>query len=92
MRRFALGLLLFGIAAREGFARADAALPEPEPARLTSVLLSPPPATSALPKVHWHTLETPHFRIHFYDEERALADRAAPIAERAHRLVTRYLN
>ena len=46
----------------------------------------------ALPDPHWRTLFTPHFRIHFYDEERALADRAALIAERAHKRLTSYLN
>jgi len=45
-----------------------------------------------LPLVHWRTMFTPHFRIHFYDEERALADRAAWIAERAHLRLTEYLN
>jgi Tol biopolymer transport system component len=40
----------------------------------------------------WRTMETPHFRIHFYEDERRFADRAAPIAERAYRLITRYLN
>jgi hypothetical protein len=49
-------------------------------------------APGALPRVHWKTLFTPHFRIHFYDDERALADRAAQIAERAHGRITRYLN
>jgi Tol biopolymer transport system component len=45
-----------------------------------------------LPSVYWHTMFTPHFRIHFYDEERPLADRAALIAERAHLRLTQYLN
>src|SRR5438105_2853559 len=45
-----------------------------------------------LPQVHWHTMFTPHFRIHFYDEERPLAERAAHIAERAHLRLTSYLN
>ncbi|HET6147693.1 MAG TPA: hypothetical protein VFH68_09180 [Polyangia bacterium] len=45
-----------------------------------------------LPLVHWRTMFTPHFRIHFYDEERALADRAAWIAEHAHLRLTQYLN
>jgi hypothetical protein len=49
-------------------------------------------APGAMPSVHWRTMFTPHFRIHYYDEERALADRAALIAERAHRRVTKYLN
>src|SRR4029077_2726147 len=49
-------------------------------------------APGTLPLVHWRTMFTPHFRIHFYDEERALADRAAWIAERAHLRLTQYLN
>src|SRR5690349_16014572 len=50
------------------------------------------PSRGPLPMARWHTLETPHFHIHFYDDERALADHTAVIAERAYRLVTRYLN
>jgi hypothetical protein len=50
----------------------------------------PPPGP--LPSVNWLTLETPHFRIHFYEDERALAYHTAVIAERAFRLNTRYLN
>jgi hypothetical protein len=49
-------------------------------------------AAGRLPLVHWRTLFTPHFRIHFYDEERAMAERAAHIAERAHLRLTSYLN
>ena len=49
----------------------------------------PPPR---LPSAHWLTLETPHFELHFYPEERAFAERSARVAERAYRLVTRYLN
>jgi len=45
-----------------------------------------------LPEVHWRTMFTRHFRIHFYDEDRSLADRAAMIAERAHYRLTHYLN
>jgi hypothetical protein len=45
-----------------------------------------------LPQVHWRTMFTRHFRIHFYDEDRPLADRAAMIAERAHYRLTHYLN
>lgn len=42
--------------------------------------------------VHWRTLKTAHFRIHFYEEIRHLAERTAVAAERAHARVTRYLN
>jgi dipeptidyl aminopeptidase/acylaminoacyl peptidase len=52
----------------------------------------PEPPLGPMPSVRWHTMYTPHFRIHFYDDERKLADHAAIIAERAYRLITRYLN
>jgi Tol biopolymer transport system component len=45
-----------------------------------------------LPLATWYTLETPHFEIHFYPAEQKFAERAAHIAERAYRLITRYLN
>lgn len=45
-----------------------------------------------LPTAHWLTLETPHFELHFYPEEREFAERAARVAERAYRLITHYLN
>ena len=50
------------------------------------------PATGPLPSVRWYTLETPHFDLHYYPAERAFAEHAARVAERAYRLVTRYLN
>jgi Tol biopolymer transport system component len=50
----------------------------------------PPAAT--LPNARWFTLETPHFEIHFYPEERGFAEQTARYAERAYRLITRYLN
>ena len=45
-----------------------------------------------LPTARWLTLETPHFELHFYPEEREFAEHAARVAERAYRLITRYLN
>lgn len=36
------------------------------------------------PALHWQTLHTAHFNIHFHDGEDALAQQAAVIAERAH--------
>ena len=42
--------------------------------------------------IYWRTLETPHFRIHFYEAERYLAERAAVIAERAFASLTFYLD
>jgi Tol biopolymer transport system component len=50
----------------------------------------PPPGPA--PDVRWFTLDTPHFHIHFYEDERLLAAHSAIIAERAHHLLTRYLN
>jgi hypothetical protein len=58
-----------------------------------SVELTPDhPPTGPLPHVHWLTLDTPHFHIHYYEDERSYAEHAAIIAERAFRLNTRYLN
>jgi Tol biopolymer transport system component len=45
-----------------------------------------------VPTPNWLTLETPHFELHYYAEERAFAERSAHVAERAYRLITRYLN
>jgi Tol biopolymer transport system component len=50
------------------------------------------PPAGPLPHVHWLTLDTPHFHVHFYTDEWAYARHAAIIAERAFRLNTRYLN
>ena len=41
-----------------------------------------------LPLVHWRSMFTPHFRIHFYPEERAFADRAAISPSARYRLIT----
>ncbi|HXT98701.1 MAG TPA: hypothetical protein VN853_20545 [Polyangia bacterium] len=65
-----------------GVARADA-VEEPG---------EPPAAPPPLPRANWFTLETPHFDIHYYQEEAAFAERVAHFAERAYRLNTRYLN
>ena len=57
---------------------------------LPDLYASPPPGPR--PTVHWLTLETPHFRLHYYQDEWEFAKRAAAVAERAFRLNTRYLN
>jgi Tol biopolymer transport system component len=44
------------------------------------------------PTIYWRTLQTAHFRIHFYESERYIAGRAAIIAERAYTSLTLYLN
>lgn len=54
------------------------------PALALSLALSlAPPAALAQqdPRLQWRTLETPHFRIHFYQAMEALARRVAVIAE-----------
>ena len=43
------------------------------------------PARAYDPAYTWQTLETPHFQIHFHQGEYALAQRAAQVAEAAHR-------
>lgn len=50
------------------------------------------PPQARLPRATWYTLQTPHFEIHFYPDERAMAERLAHFAERAWRLNTRYFN
>jgi Tol biopolymer transport system component len=82
MRKHArAGLVLVAFFCLARAARADT--PE-EPAE---ALPTPP-----LPRATWYTLETPHFEIHFYPAEQKFAERAAHVAERAYRLITRYLN
>ena len=73
-------LVLAGVALSGGFARAQADQP------------TDAPPSGPIPNVRWYTLETPHFEIHYYTEERAFAERVAHFAERAYRLNTRYLN
>ena len=51
-----------------------------------------PPVSGPVPRPSWLTLQTQHFELHFYPEERAFAERSAHVAERAYRLITRYLN
>jgi Tol biopolymer transport system component len=63
------------------------------PARAdTPVEPSPDLPRPSLPRATWYTLQTPHFDIHFYPAERAFAEQAAHVAERAYRLITRYFN
>jgi Tol biopolymer transport system component len=78
---FVLLALGGALALPAGVARADA-IDEPD-----QELPAP-----RLPRADWYTLQTPHFEIHFYADERAFAERAAHFAERAYRLHTRYLN
>ena len=36
------------------------------------------------PALRWQTLHTPHFNIHFHDDEDTLAQQVAALAERVH--------
>ena len=45
------------------------------------------PAEAGDPNLKWRTLETEHFRIHFYQGEERAARGLAVRAERAHRLM-----
>jgi Tol biopolymer transport system component len=48
-------------------------------------------ALSQDPSLHWRTLYTEHFEIHFHDNEQALAQQVGAICERVHqRLATRF--
>ena len=82
-RRWALAVLAVVLASTR-LARADVDTDVDEDVRAL-----PQPT---LPTARWLTLETPHFELHFYPEEREFAERSARAAERAYRLVTRYLN
>jgi Tol biopolymer transport system component len=82
-RRWA-AFVLAGVLASARAARADIDVDVNEDVR---ALPQPP-----VPSPRWYTLLTPHFELHYYPEERAFAERAAAVAERAYRLITRYLN
>ncbi|HVP66585.1 MAG TPA: BamA/TamA family outer membrane protein [Anaeromyxobacteraceae bacterium] len=43
------------------------------------------------PRLRWLTLETPHFQLHYYAGEEALARRTAGALERAHELMQPFL-
>ena len=58
--------------------------------RLLAVLLALAPGLASAqydPSLRWSTLETPHFRIHHYEGEEALAQRTAGALERARELL-----
>jgi hypothetical protein len=54
---------------------------------VTGGVLYPGRAEAGDPSLRWRTLETEHFRIHFYQGEQAAARALAVRAERAHRLL-----
>jgi Tol biopolymer transport system component len=86
----ALLSLLVAFAASALPAPASAGDPSPDIAEGDATSEHPPAGPA--PDVRWYTLDTPHFHIHFYEDERPFAEHAAIIAERAYRLNTRYLN
>jgi len=61
---------------------------------LLSALLAGPlqAALTHDPSLHWKTLTSTHFEIHFHHGEEALAHEVAAIAERTHERLTRSLN
>jgi Tol biopolymer transport system component len=88
-----VGLVVFAAAWGAHTTPAHADEPPPraqEPTEDTTGNAAPPAAPP--PDVRWYTLDTPHFHIHFYEDERPFALHAGIIAERAYRLNTRYLN
>jgi Tol biopolymer transport system component len=60
----------------------------PGPARLLLLALLLLPAAAGAqphdPDYRWHTIDTPHFLVHYHQGLEALAQRAARVAERAH--------
>lgn len=60
----------------------------PAVACAAALLLSALPARGYDPRLDWHTLETPHFRVHFHDGLGELAQRSARALEAAYRRVS----
>jgi len=55
---------------------------------LMLLLLAPGPTAAQYdPSLHWRTLETPNFRVHFYEGEESLAQRTAGALERSRVLL-----
>jgi len=56
---------------------------------LAFLTLSAPSSASAIddPSLEYRTLETPHFRVHYYRGVQALARRTATLAEQAHQVL-----
>jgi len=62
-------------------------------ALLVTVFLWCCDASAALnhdPSLHWRTLTTPHFLVHYYDGEETVARQIAAFAERAHLRLSEY--
>lgn len=64
-------------------------------AALLAALLAAAPTRAGAqpydPRLEWRTLQTPHFRVHFYPAEEALARRTAGALEKAHDLLVPFL-
>ena len=88
--RAGLALALAAAVAAPARARAQEAGSVASGAPVTTTPEHPP--AGPLPNVRWLTLDTPHFHIHYYEDELSYAEHAAIIAERAWRLNMRYLN
>ena len=62
---------------------------------IVTISAIPGVAFSALtqdPTLHWRTLQSEHFEIHFHDGEESLAREVADLSEHIHRKLTRVLN
>jgi hypothetical protein len=57
------------------------------PALLLASLLWATPALGYDPALRWHTIETPHFQLHYHDGLAPLAQRAARAAEGSYELL-----
>ena len=55
----------------------------------TATARSPPAAAAGDPYLQWWTLETAHFRVHYYKGLEAAAEKVAGIAEGVHERLTR---
>jgi len=85
------------LAYHEALARTPTAFPGhlTRPAAALALLLAAAPPGAGVqaydPRLEWRTLETPHFQVHFYPAEEALARRTAGALERAHELLVPFL-
>ncbi|HEY3498493.1 MAG TPA: hypothetical protein VGK73_27570 [Polyangiaceae bacterium] len=52
---------------------------------LACVTLFSPPARAGDPRVHWYTLETPHFSVHYHAGIEPVAQKLASVAEGVYR-------
>jgi Tol biopolymer transport system component len=90
--RRSVRLATVGLAALVALAAGRGARAAGEPDPYEEAGTTAAPELGPIPVARWLTLETQHFRIHFYGDEWQFALHAATVAERAYRLNTRYLN